>query len=127
MGRLRCDIMADIIITIPKTRKEEWLNEVEEAKKQDMDLWFKTSSHPRRLTFLCYGKCYVVLDGNIIGYHEIKTVKWSEGFTCEITENEWPKGWYVVRWGKTWTPITPVPMKGFQGFRYVKEKLEGME
>jgi hypothetical protein len=103
----------DIIITVPKTTKwEDYEKELKAAESGDI-LNFKVPTKPNT-TKGC--KCYILYDGNIIGYHIITDVI-KQKFECTTTGKEWEYGWYVQRTGKLYK-INPIPMKGFQGYRY---------
>lgn len=107
----------DIVVTIPKTRKKIWLEEIKDANENDLELLFALPTLPKMATK--GDKCYVCLDGQVIGYHTIKDIKWVNGFTCETTGKYWMAGVYAIRSGSSWTPLDdPIQMKGFQGFRY---------
>lgn len=103
----------DIIITIPKsipwTEYEKELNAVKDGSKV---LNFKTSNFPKTQAG---NRCYLVHDGEIKGWMKIVGLSEDE-FTCEITGKVW-KGKFVQRSGP-FHYITPIDMKGFQGFRY---------
>lgn len=61
-------------------------------------------------------KCFLVHDGFVKGYMIISGLSEKE-FSCTTTGKHW-KGKFVERTGKFHT-IKPIPMKGFQGFRYI--------
>ena len=106
----------DIIITIPKSidwddyQKE--LNAVADGK-QVMN--FKVNNFPKTSIG---SKCYLLYDGFIRGYMYIVGLS-EKSFTCSTTGKNW-NGKFIERSGKFYT-ITPIPMKGFQGFRYFKQ------
>jgi hypothetical protein len=105
----------DIIITIPKSIEwSEYQKELAEAERGGI-LNFKVSQFPNTAKGR---KCYLVYDGNILGYMIISGMSEKE-FTCTTTGKAW-KGKFIERSGKFF-PITPIPMRGFQGFRYFEE------
>jgi hypothetical protein len=45
---------------------------------------------------------------------------------CETTGREWPPGGhYLVMMASTWVWCRPLPLKGFQGYRYVHPRSVG--
>jgi len=114
----------DLLITIPKTVKwGQWLDECWDTVYNGGTLNYRISSSFNRLPKKVVGgqgthdRVYVVHDGFIRGYHELQDVKWLDGFKCQTTMRDWPAGYYLVRSGP-FHPITPIPHKGFQGWRY---------
>jgi len=110
--------MTSITITIPKKGIKVWLKELYEAMDSDLELWFKIPTIPRKA--IIGDKCYVIHDNQIIGYHIIKAFKYTNGFTCKITEKYWGEGNYVVRDAKSWVKLNkPVLSKSHRGYRYL--------
>lgn len=102
----------DIIITIPKSIKwSDYQKELQAAEAGEI-MNFKVNNFPKTKVG---NKCYVLHDGSIKGYMVISGLS-EKDFTCTTTGKEWV-GKFIERTGKFY-PITPVPMKGFQGFRY---------
>jgi hypothetical protein len=102
----------DIIITIPKSIKwSDYQKELQAAEAGEI-MNFKVNNFPKTKVGK---KCYVLHDGSIKGYMVISGLS-EKDFTCTTTGKEWA-GKFIERTGK-FIPITPVPMKGFQGFRY---------
>ena len=114
--------MVDISITIPKELKYGWLREIEEAAEEEMDLFYKIPGIPQKP--IIGSKCFVIIKGQMIGYHIIKAVRFeAESWECQITGNVWTPGYYIVREAKTWVKFKkPIPMKGHRGFRYIESK-----
>lgn len=106
----------DIIITLPKTVSwKQYEKELEAVKNEDQVINFKVSNLPKQSN--AGDKCYLCYNGNIIGWMKITGFK-SGGFSCTTT-GAWWEGNFIQRSGK-FNKITPIPMKGFQGFRYFK-------
>lgn len=104
----------DIIITIPKTINwEDYELELDKASNGAV-LNFKVSNFPKSNIG---DKCYLLHNGYIKGYMIISGLSEKE-FTCSTTHKNW-KGKFIERTGEFYK-ITPIPMKGFQGFRYYK-------
>ena len=103
----------DIIITIPKSISwSDYQKELDAAEAGEI-MNFKVSNFPK-----CEvgDKCYVVYDGYIRGYMFISGMSEKE-FDCTTTGNGW-SGKFIERTGQ-FHYIEPIPMKGFQGFRYM--------
>lgn len=106
--------MRDIIITLPsKVKWEEYEKELEAVKDGENVLNFKVPYLPKETEV---GKrCYLAHNGYIRGWMEIVGLILND-FTCQITGKKW-SGNFIQRSGP-FNKITPIPMKGFQGFRY---------
>ena len=103
----------DIIITLPRDIKwSEYEKELAAVKDYSNVLNFKVNHFPKTEIG---SKCYLVHQGNILGWMEIVGLSENE-FTCEITGKKWA-GKFIQRSGP-FNKIQPIPMKGFQGFRY---------
>jgi len=110
----------DIIVTLPaKVKWEDYEKELlAVAENDEMILNFKVPFFPKETGVGC--RCYLVHKGfirgwmKIVGFHE-------DDFICEITGNYW-SGKFIERSGK-FHKIDPIPMKGFQGFKYFNEKI----
>jgi hypothetical protein len=104
----------DIIITIPKTINwEEYEKELKKVEDYTHVMSFKVSNFPKTRIG---NKCYLVYDGNIIGWMKIVGLEEYE-FTCNTTGKNYD-GKFIQRSGP-FNKIEPIPMKGFQGFRYL--------
>ena len=111
----------DIIITIPKNTKwEDYKKELAKAR-QGQSLNFKVAQFPKTGKG---NKCYICYNGNIIGYHFISQLS-NKAFTCTTTGRNF-SGKFVERTGKFYK-IEPIPMKGFQGYRYFDNITESVE
>ena len=75
---------------------------------------FKVSAFPTEVG--PGGKCYLVHDGRIKGWHEICGFS-EEEFVCTTTGKPW-KGKFIQRTGPFHYLEEELPMKGFQGWRY---------
>lgn len=106
----------DIIITLPKHIKwSDYEKELEAVKDYSNNLNFKVNHLPKTDIG---AKCYLVHNGNMVGWMEIVAMSNKE-FTCGTTGKQW-KGNFIERSGP-FHKIPPIPMKGFQGFRYKTE------
>lgn len=108
----------DIVITWPKKRSlNSYLVELENAERDGCVINFRVPTLPKGKA----ERCYVVHDGAIRGYNLIVSIERQENYMVldPLTGEYWPSGNYIVRWPK-WHDIEPIPMKGFQGYRYIE-------
>lgn len=113
----------DIVATWPKTKLlKSYLEALEEAVKDNQLINFRVS----RIPAWKYGalwdrdaRCYMVHDGFVRGYNRIKFATFRNASEVKDvdTGDFWPEGYYIVR-EPLWYPVEPVPMKGFQGWRW---------
>lgn len=111
--------MTDIIITLPsKILWADYERELEQAKA-GATLHFKVSRFP---TDTKVGdRCYLVHNGYVHGWMAITGFS-EKSFTCEVTGKEW-NGRFIERSGPFHFIIPGFPMKGFQGWRYLREPM----
>lgn len=104
----------NIIITIPSTTKwEDYQKELDLVKHGSYVMNFKVSQYPKQTDV--GQKCYICYKGNIIGYMFIIGFE-EKTFECHTTGKPYT-GKFIQRSGEFYK-IEPIPMKGFQGFRY---------
>ena len=105
----------DIIVTLPKSIKwEDYEKELDAVKDYEQVMSFKISNFPKTKAG---NKCYLLYDGAIRGWMEIVGLS-QNSFECTTTGSMW-NGKFIERSGP-FHKIDPIPMKGFQGFRYFK-------
>lgn len=103
----------DIIITIPKNITwQDYKKEIDKVKDGSSVMNFKVNHFPKTSVG---NRCYLLYDGAIRGWMEIVGFS-EEPFKCSTTGREW-SGKFIQRSGPFYE-IDPIPMKGFQGFRY---------
>lgn len=104
----------DIVITIPKSVDwSEYEKELEAVKDGKQVLNFKVNNFPKTAKG---NKCYLLHNGFIKGWMGIVGLS-NKDFICSTTGKHW-KGNFIERSGP-FHKIDPIPMKGFQGFRYL--------
>lgn len=107
--------MRDIVVTLPATVKwEDYEKELEQVITGEIRLNFKVPNFPKETGVGC--KCYVVHKGFVRGWMEIVGFR-DDDFLCEFTGKYWD-GKFIERSGEFHYLLEPIPMKGFQGFRY---------
>ena len=105
-----------IIITLPSS--ETWENyekELAKVKNYNNVMNFKVHNFPKGINK--GDKCYVVHKGLIKGWMEIVGFSEKE-FKCTTTGKMW-KGKFIERSGPFHYLVDKIPMKGFQGYRYL--------
>jgi len=112
----------DCIVTIPKrVNLRDWMGEVQQVEENpEMTLNFRVAFKPNVQKG---DRCYVVHDGEVIGYHIVDGVKTLDGFKCETTGKFWKKGTYIIRKGRFYPLKQKVELKGFRGVRYKPEEV----
>jgi hypothetical protein len=127
-------IKRDIIVTWPKQRPlESYLHELREADKYNQDINYRVACLPKWPDAIedhgwigwSYGvehpRCYMVHDGYIRGWCKLRGATWkTNGRVLDPSTGGFMKaGWYIVR-DPEWHAIKPVPMQGFQGWRWLR-------
>lgn len=108
--------MRDIVVTLPaKVKWEDYEKELEQVKDGEMYLNFKVPNLPKESGV--GAKCYVVHKGFVRGWMKIVGFSCEEDFFCEFSGKYW-EGNFIERSGEFHYLHEPIPMKGFQGFRY---------
>ena len=107
----------DILVTIPKSRlnyvAEEEQRVAEGLKKgEKWNFFWSIGRLPKKAHEL--ERCYFLWNGAIRAYHNI--VDLDEDMYCEHTDQFYPGVCLVL--DPVIHEVDPIPMKGFQGFRY---------
>ncbi len=107
--------MRDIVVTTPKTQMETAAQEARECIEAGEGCYFRT--FPNRPKDLQPGsRVFYVEDGYVRGYAVV--AKMITGYIrCAVTGELW-YGHQALMSAASWKWIEPIPMKGFQGFRY---------
>lgn len=107
--------MTDLVITWPKTRPlSSYLEHCQKAHHRKQFINFRIGSRPKRAA----ERVYVVYDGAVRGWHEFVVAMKRRDVRDPQMGTVMEPGLYLVR-RPTWHPLaTPIPMKGFQGWRY---------
>jgi len=115
----------DIIVTTPKSEMETAAQEAEMIKQHGGGRYFRRYPYGRCPKVSPRSKVFFVEDGYVRGFCEVLEVgDLPDGLECEITKDNPGEGTYVVMDATSWCWIKPIPMKGFQNFRYVPEDFE---
>lgn len=107
----------DIVITLPSNIKwDDYEKELKSVEDESQVLNFKVPNLPKNTSI--GSKCYLCYKGNVIGWMKITGLV-NNDFTCSTTGKQW-SGKFIQRSGKFNKLENPIPMKGFQGYRYKK-------
>lgn len=113
---------ADIIVTTPKGQMGTAAEEARQCIEAGGGFYFRTfRSRPAGLTE--GSRIFYVEDGFVRGFgvvHEVKT----GGMSCGTTGRDWGEGYHAIIPAESWRWIRPIPMKGFQGWRYFHQQVE---
>lgn len=114
----------DIIVTTPKTRMREAAEEAADCIAAGGGEYFRRFHSPNVPIDLNEDdRVFYVEDGFIRGFARVSgRLIYGIGFKCHTTGREYGPGYYVFMAAASWTWIKPIPMKGFQGFRYLPDR-----
>jgi len=111
----------DIIVTTPKTEIENSAKEADNCKKRNGGFYFRRFPLNHSPKIKIKDKVFYCEDGYIRGFCEVSHIEKMKKNTCSTTSLKYPEGIYLMMDSTTWKWITPIPMKGFQGYRYFKD------
>lgn len=112
--------MPDIIVTTPKSRMKEAAREAAEAREEidtGGEAWYFRNVGRARIA--PGERIYYVEDGYVRGYAVVAWVGEENELTCDTTGRRFGPGRYAMMDARSWVWIDPIPMRGFQGWRYV--------
>lgn len=114
----------DIIVTTPKKEMENAALEAKTVKEEGHGYYFRSlSSWPKKLN--ASSRIFYVEDGYVRGFCPIKSVECG-GKICELTNRNWIGAVSIIMDAQKWQWIKPIPMKGFQGWRYYEPPVDMM-
>jgi hypothetical protein len=112
--------MSSICITIPKTIKwSDYEKELKAVEDESCEMNYRLPTCPKDVNV--GDRCYLCHNGFIKGWMKISRIGWRKRFTCTTTGTVWEDGVYVSRTGKFHYLECPIPMKGFMGYRKIKD------
>lgn len=107
---------ADIIVTTPKNKIRVAEEEARQCIEAGGGFYFRTfRSRPKRLAV--GSRIFYVEDGFIRGFGVVSEIVYGT-MICDTTGHDWSEGYHAVMPANSWKWIKPIPMKGFQGWRY---------
>jgi hypothetical protein len=105
----------DIVVTLPSTISwVEYEKELQQVADGKNVINFKVPNFPTKTSV--GDKCYICHKGFVVGFMEIVGLE-TKKFKCSTTGKEW-NGNFIERTGPFTYLKEPLPMKGFQGFKY---------
>lgn len=114
--------MKHIIVTTPKSEMANSQREAEECLKSGSGYYFRSISKKPKDIVVGESKLYYVEDGYVRGYGVIIGISESNGKQCDVTDKIWNGKYFILTTASSWKWINPLPMKGFQGWRYFDDK-----
>ena len=102
--------MQDIIITMPEPIVRQVLNE-----PSDRFFFYRTGGRPR--WHAVGDRVFFVFAGFVRGFGRTHSIK-KLGRTVSLDGKVFRPGWYLTIYPDSWRWTVPIPMRGFQGFRY---------
>jgi hypothetical protein len=107
----------DIIVTTPKSLSEDAKHEADMVLKKGGGVYFRVLKRkPKKLNR--GDRVFYVEDGFVRGFCKVFDVRQVEEQVCSTTKRVFSGGWCLFMDATTWSWIRPIPMKGFQGYRY---------
>ena len=120
----------DIIVTTPKSQMAAAAQEAADARCAGAGTeYFRSFPRAYAPGQLRPGdRIYYVEDGFVRGFAVVSHIEQSQfPMQCQTTGREWPAGYYAFMQADSWRWIRPIPMRGFQGFRYANGGLTRSE
>lgn len=108
--------MKDIIVTTPKAASELAAREAAQCLANNGGFYFRTFRvKPTELEV--GSKIFYVEDGYVRGFAVVSQIV-NGAMQCETSGRDWGQGWHAIMDATSWQWIKPLPMLGFQGWRY---------
>lgn len=123
----------DIVVTTPKSQIATAALEAEQAKALDgieRSFYFRNLGAHGGANLGKGSRVYYVEDGYLRGFGTVESdedVLFRDWNACDTTGRHFGKGWYVYIPADSWKWITPIPYKGFQGWRYAPDEWRQLE
>ena len=112
--------MKDLLITMPEHVVRSVL-----AAPQDR-FWFKHCGRGKPKWHVVGDRVFFLYGGFIRGFGRTHSVR-RLGRVVSLDGRRFGAGWYLKIFPDSWRWITPLPMRGFQGFRYSKLREDEIE
>jgi len=114
--------MKNIIVTTPKSEMQNAAKEAKKCIEDGAGYYFRSVSKMPKDIVIGESKIYYIEDGYIRGYGVIIGISNGNGQKCSVGDKTWKGPYFIWMPACTWKWIKPIPMKGFQGFRYFNDK-----
>jgi hypothetical protein len=113
----------DIIVTTPRSKAHIAYEEAANCIKAGGGFYFRTFRHFMPKGLGVGSRIFYVDDGFITGYATVDSIREGD-MTCDTSGDDWGYGYHYIMPAQSWTWIEPIPMAGFQGFKYSQLKPE---
>jgi hypothetical protein len=111
----------DIIVTTPKFLLAESAQEAANCIADGGGEYFRRFGHGQHPNIAVGERVYYVEDGYVRGYAVVNRVmNPARQIQCDTTGRWYAPGFYVFMSSDSWRWIVPIPMLGFQGWRYAR-------
>ena len=108
--------LKNIIVTTPKGEQETAAQEAQDCIDAKGGHYFRVfKRRPKNIE--AGSRIFYVEDGYIRGFATVESVN-EDNMKCDTSGKEWGDGCYAIMPANSWQWISPVAMKGFQGYRY---------
>ena len=107
----------NIVVTTPKSEMKNSRREAEECIAAGGGYYFRRFGVHKPKGLMKGTKIFYVEDGYLRGYGVVERVV-NGSQQCNTTGRDWGTGIFAVIPANSWKWIEPIPMKGFQGWRY---------
>ena len=113
--------ICDIIVTTPKNKMADAAEEARQCIEAGGGYYFR--KFPLKPKGLQAGsRIFYVENGYIRGFAKVSKIQYGE-MVCDTTGKDYGVGYYATMPAWSWKWIKALPMKGFQGFRYLPEEI----
>lgn len=108
----------DIVVTTPRTQMATAAQEAADCIAEGGGLYFRNLGFHTPKDLEVGGRCFYVEDGAVRGFCTVTAVTDRPQMVCDTSGRDFGPGVYVFMDAATWHWIAPLPMSGFQGWRY---------
>lgn len=116
-------MMRHIVVTTPKSESANSAKEAEQCIKNGGGFYFRTFKKcPKDLDIGSH--IFYVEDGYVRGFAIVNEIIYGN-MRCSTTKRDWGDGYHAVMSADSWKWIEPIPMRGFQGWRYLPDEISG--
>lgn len=112
----------DIMVTTPRHQSKNAEAEARSCVRAGGGDYFRRFARlPKGLKI--GSRLFYVEDGYLRGYAVVSNVRTGQ-MRCDVTGKKWAPGAYAVMRADSWKWIRPIPIRGFQGWRYMPQEIE---
>ena len=114
----------NIVVTTPKNQMALAAAEAQDCIDGGGGFYFRRFPEHSRPQLGPADRVFYVEDGYVRGFGVVTSVKWKGGEVCGTSGRLYSSGFYAYMEASSWKWIKPIPMKGFQGWRYFDQAVE---